>query len=145
MIVQLDLWYKTSQRSWPCYSYIISYQLNELCMTLICDWASSRKASNLDFRFQVMMELQHPGEVALICLKEKKESYLNKMGIRFQSGAVHVLSAGWHIPLTACPWSRFYPMWKKIIGVFIWKKKILMNSKCFRKKYELTKDKLCPF
>lgn len=75
MIVYFDLWCKTSQRIWPCYFYIIPYQVHELTMTLVCDWAmnaSFRKASNLDFRFQLMIELQHPGEVTLICLKKKK-------------------------------------------------------------------------
>jgi len=37
---------------------------------------SFRKASNLDFRFQLMIELQHPGEVTLICLKKKKKYFL---------------------------------------------------------------------
>lgn len=59
---------------------------------------SFRKASNLDLRFQVMIELQHPGEVAFICIGI---SYLNNMNFSFQSGVLHVLSATLHSTLTA--------------------------------------------
>lgn len=47
--------------------------------------ASFRKASNLDFRFQVMIELQDPGEVILICLNKQNKKYflLNEMSFSY--------------------------------------------------------------
>lgn len=125
-IICFDLWGKASQRIWPCYFYIIPYQVHELSMTLICDWAMSasfRKASNLDFRFQVVIELQHPGELTLMCLKKKKKVFptLNKMSFSFQSGVLHVLSARLRIPLTALLWSRLRKCERKWLAFFLGK------------------------
>lgn len=94
----LALWRRTSPRIWPCYFCIIPYpwtinDTNQWAMS-----TSFRKASNLDLRFQVMIELQHPGEVTLICVSI---SYLNNMSFSFQLGVLRVLSATLHSALTA--------------------------------------------